>query len=62
MKQIVTYIVPVDSQGGYSARDILTFLKNEYGNVTGGKLWETYLMFMAREAIMVGLKQTDSDC
>jgi hypothetical protein len=38
--------------------DILTFLKNEYGNETGEKHWQTYLTFMAREPIIVGLKQT----
>jgi hypothetical protein len=39
--------------------DILTFLKNEYGNEIGDKHWQTYLTFMARESIIVGLKQTD---
>ncbi len=39
--------------------DILTFLKNEYGNETGTAHWNTYLTFMAQEPLIVGLKQTD---
>ena len=39
--------------------DIPTFLNNEYGIEEGMKHWNTYLTFLAREPMVVGLMQTD---